>query len=252
MEKSQLINYINEKLKRLGYVFRPYPESFTYEELNFIFDIFKKGRIRKIENIKFLYYIVPIENLENIIKSGKIECRNNVLKKGKRINDPSDKNVQKRRAEKYIYRKYNIHNFVGLYINPRNAMLYRYIVKKVNFAVLQISNRILEDFRHIFYSYKNASASDAQISENPRMINLNIKKIMSDSWKNDDNLKKIIQSEVLVLGYVPLKYVKRIFVKDANLGKVKSILKRYPYKIPVETKCYHIKDLFFESWLRSD
>ncbi|KAF2961042.1 DUF4433 domain-containing protein [Fervidobacterium sp. 2310opik-2] len=195
--------------------------------------------------IKYLYYITPIENLDSILRYGRIFSRNELQKRNYKFVDFSDQDVQSRRAKKVVD-GHSLHDYVNLYINPRNAMLYRYLKEKRKIAVLQISNRILSKDWNIQYSFRNASTDKAIISKKPDKILQNYNDIMSYSWGNNDDLKQIMQSEVLVLGYVPADFISRVFVKKENFELVKKILGKYKYKIEVYTSSTHIKDLFFE------
>lgn len=200
---------------------------------------------------KSLYYIVPISNLNGIFKYGKVFSRNKVIENGLIVKDPSDKDVQKRRANKVVYETYKnrftLHDYVNLYINPRNAMLYRYIKKKEKIAVLEFSGSLLRKFRYVMYSFKNASADDAIISDSPDLIMQNIDKIFSSSWNGNEELKKIMQSEVLVLGYVPTKnFLKKIIVPSKYKDEVKVIVRKFNLNIPVVTHSDKIADIFFK------
>ncbi|SHN67619.1 protein of unknown function [Fervidobacterium gondwanense DSM 13020] len=200
---------------------------------------------------KMLYYIAPISNLHGIFKHRKVFCRKDAERKGLIKEDPSDKDVQRRRTNKIIYegreKRYNLHDYVNLYINPRNAMLYRYLREKDKIAVLEFSGDLLSKFRYVRYSFKNASADDAIISGSPYLINENIQRIFSSSWNGDEELKKIMQSEVLVFGYVPIDFLVSIITPSKYIEEVKGIVRKYELNIPVFSKSRQIEDIFFES-----
>ena len=202
-----------------------------------------------------LYYIVPISNLNGIFKYGKVFSRNNAKKEGLIIEDPSDKDVQKRRANKVIYEtcrnSFTLHDYVNLYINPRNAMLYRYLKTKKKIAILEFSgDLLLKKFRYVRFSFKNASAEDAIITESPNLIRENIQKIFSSSWNGDEELKKVMQSEVLVFGYVPIDFLESIIVPSKHIEEVKKLVKKYELNIHVLSKSNKIEDIFFEKWFK--
>ncbi len=196
---------------------------------------------------KALYYIVPVENLVGILREGKIYSRNKAKEKGLIKTDPSDQEVQQRRANKTIYKSYTLHDYVNLYINPRNAMLYRYLKERRKIVVLEISGSILSKFKYVRYSLKNASADDAIISESPDIIKAHINEIFSSSWNGDENIKKIMQSEVLVWGFVPVGFVYRIIVPENYIWEVRKIVEKLGYNIPVASSSYIIEDIFFEN-----
>lgn len=199
-----------------------------------------------MSKLKALYYIVPLENLSNILKKQKIFSRNEALKRNLIFQDPSNKSVQKLRTKKVVFKNYTLHDYVNLYINPRNAMLYCYLRDQEKVVVLEISSRLLEKFRFVKYSYKNAAASDAIISDSPNIILDNLDKIMSKKWNTSEELKKITQSEVLVFGYVPLDFVSSIIVPQKYYNEAKKIVKNSGISLPVFTKSKYIDDIFFE------
>ncbi len=111
-------------------------------------------------DIKELYFITPIDNLPSIFKYGLLS-HNKI--KAMRLGHKSiaDDEVQKRRANKVIPGgKGKLHDYVNLYFNPRNAMMYKrkndhgqICVLGVNVMVLDQPNTIITD--------GNAAAEDA-------------------------------------------------------------------------------------------
>ena len=116
--------------------------------------------MKKPENI---YYICHIENLASILKKG-IYCRAQVNEEKLPHHDIHDQDVLDRRNKNIITGK-NLHDYVNLYFQPRNAMLYRLICneKKDNFVILSINSSVL-DKKGVYISNRNAAASQAEFS----------------------------------------------------------------------------------------
>lgn len=76
-------------------------------------------------NISYLYYITPIENLTSILENGILSHRRASL-----VNHTSIANdqVQNRRGNKRVTGGLLLHEYVNLYINARNPMLYELMI----------------------------------------------------------------------------------------------------------------------------
>ncbi|MBM7560457.1 hypothetical protein JOC61_002272 [Marinitoga litoralis] len=136
-----------------------------------------------------------------------------------------------------------LYEYVPLYINPRNAMLYRYLKEKRNIVILEISNKILRIYDH-YFSIKNASAEDAIFTKNIKDLELKKDMIFSKNWYGNKELKQIMQSEVLIYEKISVKYIDRVIVNSSknfySLRKFANVSYCTPY----------IEDIFFENALK--
>ncbi len=73
-----------------------------------------------------LYYIAHINNLESILKRG-ILCHRKIEEEKIEFTPIYDADIVSSRSEKKVTEKSNLWDFVSLYFQPRNAMLYRVI-----------------------------------------------------------------------------------------------------------------------------
>jgi hypothetical protein len=72
-----------------------------------------------------LYHLTHIHNLPGIAKRGLL-CRKRIQAQGLRYIDLSDPRCQARRTRKYVEgTALNLQDYVPLFLNPRNRMLYR-------------------------------------------------------------------------------------------------------------------------------
>jgi hypothetical protein len=160
------------------------------------------------------YYIAAYENLESIMEHG-ILSRENILKKPEiSFVDPSEQNCQIRRSSK------DLHDFVPLFINPRNAMQYRYLKEGRKIVILEIDEKIVET-KGAKISIGNASKFDSkQIDyslENYKK--LDFKTIFKKSWYGNSRTKSLMQSEILIPEKIPTKYIKAIYTYPGSMRK---------------------------------
>ena len=196
-----------------------------------------------LKGINSFYYICHIDNLKYILEKG-ILCRNDVISQGIDINDISNKEVQKRRED--------YHNYVPLFFNPRNPMMYKLIKdkKKEELCVIAISLDVL--------FLKSTVFSDGNIGSNNRKIYKNIEDlkkldwqcITSKYWTSDDisyrDGKRKISAEVLVKRRVWNDKIKQIYVccKETEMIIRKTCvdeLKKLNINVCIK------KDLFFDA-----
>ena len=76
--------------------------------------------------LRGLYYIAHINNLESILKRG-ILCHRKIEEERIEFTPIYDAGIVFSRKEKKVTEKSNLWDFVSLYFQPRNAMLYRVI-----------------------------------------------------------------------------------------------------------------------------
>lgn len=192
-------------------------------------------------DIKELYFITPIDNLPSIFKHGLLS-HNKI--KAMRLGHKSiaDDEVQKRRANKVIPGgKGKLHDYVNLYFNPRNAMMYKrkndhgqICVLGVNVMVLDQPNTIITD--------GNAAAEDAYVrffSPSQGLQLLDKKIVFARSWWSQNHFemchnRSVACAEVLVQNQLPGSYITQIYAScPESSNKIKSLLVDIEINIPV-------------------
>lgn len=196
------------------------------------------------------------DNIVSILNNGLLSNKliNELGLKYKKI---SNDEVMKKREKK------ELQNYVNLYINPRNAMMYQ-IYKKSGqpLVVLGVNGKDLLKSEKVLVSIGNA-ASDYSIFLSINQID-NIYKLFSDirsirDWNSDIGMinigkyiksdyryltpKKFLQSEILVESKIDKNFIETIYVPDENTKlEIESILKEYNFGIEVVLN----PDMFFE------
>ncbi len=111
--------------------------------------------------------------------------------------DISDPGVQRHRSlwETEYYRP--IHDYVPLYINPRNPMLYRRRELQQQIVILKISPSVLRDGQHVFCD-GNAACHDTRFSVDPEIVISALDALKADFWNTVPDGKRRRCAEVLI------------------------------------------------------
>lgn len=171
--------------------------------------------------ISYLYYITPIENLSSIFKHGILSHR-----KASRINHTSIANdqVQNRRENKKVPGGLLLHEYVNLYINARNPMLYeRMRNSSEKLCILLIDGTVLTSPGVVIADRNAASDYVTFLSPTEAEHKLDIDKICARYWTHLDNQfeewehKSLMCAEVLVPHNVAPENIIRVFVPNSGL-----------------------------------
>lgn len=173
-----------------------------------------KGSVRDLDllGLYYFYHMTHIENLESIIYHG-LRNHNNAYRRV-RIDNVD---LNERGAYKKVYGR-NIHEYVRMYINFRNAMLYKN--KDENVVLLGIGNRIVNLYpkERIVFSDRNAYSNMARFSNNYLVLKdsgfIDLNNVFNYSWKDDYNVKQIMMSEVMVYDKIYTKNIDFIIAKE--------------------------------------
>lgn len=201
-----------------------------------------------LTDIKELYFITPIENLDSILQHGLLS--HNRIKQLK-LEHKSIANgaIQERRKNKPVPGgRHKLHDFVNLYFNPRNAMMFKRKDIHVDMCVLGVDVGLLHN-RNTIVTDGNAS-SDYTIfypaSSGIQKLDRNL--VFARSWYDDDYFamlrkKRAICSEALVLNNIPANHIKQVYVScSENDEKVGAILKKKNFSLAIKVN----KKMFFQ------
>jgi hypothetical protein len=220
----------------------------TFDELVFesLYEDEMENQVRKPEKMSF-YYITSFKNVDSIFNKG-IFCRERVEKDPNiKFEDFSDKDIQQRRKEK------GLHKYVPLFINPRNALLYRYLKEGRNVVILEIDSEVANQTGTLI-SYGNASSKNAEISIYTKQTfeSLNFDDIFSIYWWREPKIKSITQSEILIPEIVDKKYIKNVYTFSGENKRTlenKEKIDRKKIKTPKDSPIF---DMMFQNELYID
>jgi len=181
--------------------------------------------------LRGLYYVTHIDNLSSILEKG-ILSHKKVIEENIKFTPIYDADIVAKRKEKKVIEGKNLWDFVNLYFQPRNAMLYRVVffgnVNKEDIIIIGLKSSILEN-KNIFITTGNAASPQTEfISSNVSNIKEYHKNIREKTdkewWSSTDGSKREMMAECLIPEKVSPKYISEIYVpNDIALNKVKKI-----------------------------
>lgn len=178
-------------------------------------------------DLKYLYYIAPIENVPSILEHG-ILCHNLARKVNHR--SVAMQEVQDRRKDKAIPGAGKLHDYANLYFNVRNPMMFKRKDNHDKICILAVDPGIIQE-RGVIVSDMNAAISIARFAPPDEGIAMLDKdKLFARSWKHPDDLNEerrhrgLMCAEVLVPKQISPKFIRGAFVScDASETALKTL-----------------------------
>lgn len=164
----------------------------------------------KREEIKELYYITPLENLPSIIEKGILSH-----KRAKRIAHKSVALdvIQDRRKNKVVPGARPLHDYVNLYFDARNPMLYLRRDKHAEICILRVDSSVME-FPGVVIADRNASSGYARFYAYPEGLRFIDREVVyAEYWTHPDDPVLEMEhkskkcAEVLIPDIVRPKYI---------------------------------------------
>ena len=206
----------------------PSKEVFEFKNINNLDTALPKP-IEKDKNIvnKYslleLYHITHINNLKSIIVHGLLS-HTAAHNQGLITKDISLKDVNMKRAKLEPYNQRSLHDYVPLYINPKNPMLFLRKILSDNLIIIAVSSDTML-YDTCLFTDGNAASRSTSIYK--YLINLNKLDwdcIKGEYWDNFQDGKRKKCSEVLILDRIPIDRINRIITNNQNMEiQVQSI-----------------------------
>lgn len=225
-------------------------ESYEKELLKYLHKkgkAFKEKETIKFENnffndygIDYLYHMTHINNLQSILKNG-LQSNNTVKIESIIYNDISDHQVNDRRNKIEPIHCRSVHDYVPLYFNPKNPMLYVRKHMQTEIIILGINRRLLLNKNNIFTD-GNASASKTKFFNDLKDINnLNWKCLKDTYWTDYVDGKRQKCAELLVYPQIIPSDIQILFA--SNIITVRKVIDIIGNDSKI--KCHLKSDLFF-------
>lgn len=183
-------------------------------------------------DVKELYFITPIENIPSIFKHGLLS-HNRIKALAIPHKSIADDEVQKLRAKKVIPGgKGKLHDYVNLYFNPRNAMMFKRKDGHSQNCVLGINAAILDEPK-VIITDGNAAANDVYVgffSPSLGLQRLDKKMVFARSWWSQNpyemcRRRSTVCAEVLVRDQLSVSNITCVYVScEESSDKIKAIL----------------------------
>lgn len=156
-----------------------------------------------------LHYITHIANVLSILQNG---LMSHSLAKKLPHKSVAMEEIQTRRAPKIVPNGFPLHNYVNLYFNARNKMMYRIKDRHEELCVLRIDPKVL-DIKGTVVSDRNAASGYARFYPSPDGLKeLDRGLIFATYWNHDEVSEtwrhgSIVCAEVLVPEKIAPDYI---------------------------------------------
>ena len=164
------------------------------------------------EELDELHYIAHIDNIPLILKLG-ILSHNQIRSRDIQHQSVALEGVQEIRADRIVPNARRLHDYVNLYINARNPMLYKLRSMHRTLSILRVSPEVL-DLDGVVISDQNAARGLVRFHPAPDGLEfIDIDDVFAKSWTQHDNDHDIYQhrgrmcAEVLVPDMVDSEYI---------------------------------------------
>lgn len=159
-------------------------------------------------NITHLYHITHISNLQNILQNGLLS--HNQAHEGYIKTNIADNEVNKRRQKKEPIFNRSLHDYVPLYFNPKNPMLFRRQNLQNEIVLLAIEKNVLFGMNSI-YSDGNAAANSTHFFKGINdLAKINWDCIHADHWSSFPDGKRIRCAEVMVYQKIDVSRIRKV------------------------------------------
>jgi hypothetical protein len=162
-----------------------------------------------------IYYITHRANLGSIISRG-ILSHNEIVRQDVECVDISDHGVQRWRSccEPVFGRP--IHDYVPLYMNPRNPMLFKRRELQNALVILKISTDALRRKDRLF-SDGNAASRDTAFSRSSDVLGQAIPVLRAARWCDMKNGSRLRCAEALVFQHVASAHIQQVLCSNATM-----------------------------------
>ncbi len=180
----------------------------------------------KRSDIKYLYYITRIVNVPSIMEHG-ILCHN--MAEHVSHQSVAMEEVQERRKNKVIPGAGKLHDFVNLYLNVRNPMMYKRKDMHRELCILAVDSKIFDE-QGVIISDMNAAKDIARFySPDEGLTTIDKEMLFAEFWTHDDDVETakhrgLMCAEVLVPKKISAKFILGAFVSSEDSeSELKSI-----------------------------
>ena len=162
--------------------------------------------------IDFLYHFTHVDNMPSIREHGLLSHNAAQPVVSADISNP---NVQERRADKSVFGR-PLHDYVPLYFNPKNPMLFVLREHQDNLVILLLDRGLLVQDGVVFTDGNAASDPTNFFTDVSRLDDLDWDCIRSEYWNDYPDGIRIRCAEILVPHAIPFGEIQRIRVRTSS------------------------------------
>jgi len=187
------------------------------------------ARSKRNFEVKSLYYITHIDNLNSILSQG-ILSHKAVEDSGMKYTAIYDKEIVSNRKSKHTPSGKSLWDYSNVYFQARNPMLYRVVLEKgaKDIAVIALYPQVLQS-SGAFITDGNAANNMTdfyQYGDGIKIISGMWDTIQGEWWNSLDGSKRKIMAECLIPNVISPDLIHSIYVANhINAEKVKTLLK---------------------------
>lgn len=151
----------------------------------------------------------------------------------------ADDNVQERRRRVRVPGGKPLHEYVNLYINARNPMLYKLQGQHQELCILRVSTAVV-DLEDVVIADRNASSGYAKFDNSTNgLIGIDKERVFAKYWTHDNELETLIHksvmcAEVLVPNKISSDFIIGVYTScQETLEKLLSFMESKSIEIAV-------------------
>ena len=156
-----------------------------------------------------MYHITHRDNLENILRTGLMShsyARLNKLMQ----NDIANNDVNERRSRVEPIHNRSLHDYVPLYFNPKNSMLFVRRNIQDNIVILAIDRMLIYTENTIFTDGNAANGPTNFFNDTNSLSQINWECIRAEYWSGFTDGKRKKMAEILIFPDISANYIKKI------------------------------------------
>lgn len=199
----------------------------------------KPSEIKSNENIldqygiKYLFHMTHKSNIANIFNNGLLS-HNNAYNNKLNQTDIADSQVNSRRTRREPVFGMSIHDYVPLYFNPKNPMLFKRREMQDEIVILALDRNLIYQSTSLFTDGNAASKDTKFFNELKNLNQLNWQCLNNEFWNDYPDGKRIKCAEVLVYSKIEYESIRKIFTRNKATKQFVEQKDPMPFGIPVE------------------
>jgi len=163
--------------------------------------------------INYLHHMTHKDNLEKILQVG-LKSHNYARKNNLMQRDIANKDVNDRRNRIELIHNRSLHDYVPLYFNPKNPMLYTRKDSQDNIIILAIDKMLICAENSIFTDGNAANNPTKFFNDTSSLTQINWECIHAEYWSGFADGKRERMAEVLVYPDIPVEYIQKIYCNN--------------------------------------
>jgi len=165
------------------------------------------------------YHITPVSNLPTILEHG-LYSHTQLVRRKILFSVAYDSNIVERRGRIPTGTRRSLHEYVNLYLNPRNAMMYLVkVIERCDVAVVQVNSRVL-DRKDVWLTDGNAAANATSFHPVDMKTLAQLRhQVDCESWNDPDESlkaenKRKMMAECLVPVHISPELIEVVYFND--------------------------------------